>query len=429
MANVIINDTNLKNIGNAIREKNGGEILYKPSEMADAILAIEGGGGGGYEPTEEDLTYNIYNGSPFANGSNYWVLREYGNDITLTNNNSNGNIFVAYPGEVFDKNIKYESTMIFLQNYLSGSTTLKSITGSLVIPDGISTQEVAIQRMDMMFSGDENLREINDNYFDSNKYYWFNRTGTNYCRAQGIFNYCYSLREIPQFYYDVLTRKGQQRVKINSASYFYNSLFQACATLNKVENLPVVESLNSGSSITSNMFTNAFLYCHNLHKLTFQTNADGTPMTAKWTNQIIDLTDGGGSTTKVDDVMVCSIGVGIGGSYTSFMYNYNSGLLQADRISDTNSQYYVGDGLTKYWNNDFRYSKYGHTEAVETINSLPDTSAAGGSNTIKFTGYSGLYTDYLKGRTSDKTFNSRINTLTDAEIAVATAKGWTVTLV
>lgn len=45
MAIVTINDENLTNIANAIREKNGTETTYKPSEMAAAIQAISAGGG------------------------------------------------------------------------------------------------------------------------------------------------------------------------------------------------------------------------------------------------------------------------------------------------------------------------------------------------------------------------------------------------
>ena len=37
MANVLVNDTSLTAIGNAIREKNGETTLYKPAEMATAI--------------------------------------------------------------------------------------------------------------------------------------------------------------------------------------------------------------------------------------------------------------------------------------------------------------------------------------------------------------------------------------------------------
>ena len=78
---------------------------------------------------------------------------------------------------------------------------------------------------------------------------------------------------------------------------------------------------------------------------------------------------------------------------------------------------YLVVGLT-----DINYSRYNHNSAVRTINSLPDTSAylatAGGTNTIKFEGQSGASTD-----------GGAINTLTEEEIAVATAKGWSVALV
>lgn len=47
MANVYLRDTTLISIGNAIRSKNGATTQYLPSEMADAIAAIEGGGGSG----------------------------------------------------------------------------------------------------------------------------------------------------------------------------------------------------------------------------------------------------------------------------------------------------------------------------------------------------------------------------------------------
>lgn len=46
MANVLVDETSLQNIANAIREKNGTENTYKPSEMPQAILDIQTGGGG-----------------------------------------------------------------------------------------------------------------------------------------------------------------------------------------------------------------------------------------------------------------------------------------------------------------------------------------------------------------------------------------------
>lgn len=47
MTKVLVDDTNLTNIANAIRGKAGGSTRYKPSEMATAITNIPSGGGSG----------------------------------------------------------------------------------------------------------------------------------------------------------------------------------------------------------------------------------------------------------------------------------------------------------------------------------------------------------------------------------------------
>lgn len=44
MANVLVDENSLKDIADAIRTKNGTQTKYKPSQMADAIEAISGGG-------------------------------------------------------------------------------------------------------------------------------------------------------------------------------------------------------------------------------------------------------------------------------------------------------------------------------------------------------------------------------------------------
>lgn len=43
MAKVLVSESNLTNIANAIRQKNGGSSQYTPAQMADAILAIQTG--------------------------------------------------------------------------------------------------------------------------------------------------------------------------------------------------------------------------------------------------------------------------------------------------------------------------------------------------------------------------------------------------
>ena len=75
------------------------------------------------------------------------------------------------------------------------------------------------------------------------------------------------------------------------------------------------------------------------------------------------------------------------------------------------------------WTRNVAYSRYNHDSAVETINTLPDTSAylaesGGTTNIIQFRGVNGSATD-----------GGAINTLTEAEIAVAAAKGWSVSFV
>jgi surface protein len=71
MGKVLVTDTYLTNIGNAIRSKNGTTDTYKPSEMASAIENIETGGGSSekYRPqrfsfkgcTAEDMSYETAN--------------------------------------------------------------------------------------------------------------------------------------------------------------------------------------------------------------------------------------------------------------------------------------------------------------------------------------------------------------------------------
>ena len=58
---VVTDDKHYHDIGEAIREKNGTETQYKPSEMADAVRAIESGGGGADDAWEQ-AEYAFSNG-------------------------------------------------------------------------------------------------------------------------------------------------------------------------------------------------------------------------------------------------------------------------------------------------------------------------------------------------------------------------------
>ena len=433
MANVIVNDTNLKNIANAIREQNGETTGYKPSEMAAAILAIEGGGGGGYMPTAEDLTFNVSTTSPFTNNGLPWILREYGKNpgLTFASPSQNSNqLFYQIQAEIFDAKIIFNQNAAYMPvKYLfSGSNNLKDITGTFRFPNNYNNY-ARVDTAEYMFGGCTMLNHINDDLIDSSFCHWFNRTGSSYNRMNTAFYNCHSLREIPRFYFEMIgTNTNGDQPCIYSATYGYTDMFNCCYALNKIEGLPVVLGLVGEATITSNMFRDTFNRCYNLSKLTFQTKPDGSPLTANWTSQVIDLTAGCTNKTLVNDEMRISGGIGVGFD-SSFLFAYNSGIDRNNEAGYYTGQVYVEDTINDYYNSDYMYSKYGHTEAVETINSLPDTSVAGGGNTIKFAGIVGVRTDYLKGRTSDKKFDSRIDNLTETEIAVATAKGWTVSIV
>ena len=108
-------------------------------------------------------------------------------------------------------------------------------------------------------------------------------------------------------------------------------------------------------------------------------------------------------------------------SNKKYILNYNSGITADKEVTD-DATYQALKNDPDWFTCDIKYSRYNHDSAVRTINSLPDTSAylatAGGTNTIKFKGAAGSATD-----------GGAINTLTSEEIAVATAKGWTVTFV
>lgn len=428
MANVIINDTNLTNIANAIREKNGTTNSYKPSEMANAIAAIEAGGGGGYEPTDAELTFNYIgygdDSSPFTRGNSVWILNTYKDRITFTETSGMSVLFPYFTAEKFEANIKLDSKTTYgpLMAIFKESDKLKEITGSIVSTSSSYLNVIGIQQM---FYNCKNLRVINDNFIDTTKFKWENMSvsGKRHCTFYA-FHSCYSLREVPKFFYDLMAANadgGRIQTCRQYPTYVYSGIFKDCYALNKIDGLFVTEQTTDGSAITVNLYDTAFDNCHNLSKLTFQTNADGTPMTARWTNQVIDLTK--------------YVGYTLGGN----LYNYNSGITVNNQIPNTTSDMFLkylwlnpnmdAEKLNNRHSIEADSAKYGRTEAVETINSLPDTSAAGGNNTIKFKGAQGKYTDWMRARTNDSTYDSSISTLTDAEIAVAAAKGWTVSLV
>ena len=188
--------------------------------------------------------------------------------------------------------------------------------------------------------------------------------------------------------------------QIYASNALYYELFNNCYALDEVNNISVV----LGKIANGNAFYNTFKKCYRLKNITFQ-KVNNQPVVAQWSKQTIDLSSFIGYTNIPSNITTA----------------YNSGITTNKKVnSATTYQNLKND--PDWFTDNVAYSRYNHDSALATIQSLPDTSAylatAGGTNTIKFKSKSGSSTD-----------GGAINTLTEEEIAIATAKGWTITFV
>ncbi len=110
MAQVLVTDTNLQNIANAIRTKNGGSNTYKPGQMAQAILDIPSGSGGVSILSGTDAP----SGSIGANGQIY--LRYAGQDGM--------NLFPPDKFDLDDWTKNNAAFTVFSNQYSNGENTL-----------------------------------------------------------------------------------------------------------------------------------------------------------------------------------------------------------------------------------------------------------------------------------------------------------------
>ena len=431
MAIKTINDTHLTSIADAIRSKldnselydnNGNLIKYTPAEMAPAIRNLPGtivkpviaplnitengeytahSGVDGYNP----VTVNVPTGGAgipsealtisgdckyrFAYNGWNWFIDTYGDQITTSNIVSCNNMFFNASHLVnipFDINISSTVSSFETENMFNSCARLESI------PKITRGKIASMYNMFYMCYNLKNLPDDIANWFD-----WSYLEGltTSYSgNRSSMFSNCYSLRSIPM---DFLTHVNKNCGY--NYSYFNNG-FNTCSSLDELINLPIPYT----ATWTNNTLGKTFVNCRRLKNITFALQEDGTPYVMNWKSQTIDLTSYVGYT-----------------QYASYILDYNSGITADKEVTDDTTYQALKDDPDWFTTN-VAYSRYNHDSAVATINSLPDTSAYlaanGGTNTIKFKGESGSATD-----------GGAINTLTEEEIAVATAKGWTVTLV
>lgn len=408
----------LSAIGDSIRAKTGKTELLTLDEMPTEINSISGAaepviealnittngtytasdGVDGYSP----VTVNVpQDGAPsedyfkftgninflFYGGHWIWAIKDYGNLVSFNNITSATSSFanITKPTDLSGLTINFNNAN--LQAMFSGSDNITKL------PSASGTVQ---RNFNYFFSGCMNLPSNEINKFFRNLTI---ANGDSYYYTSQMVQQCVSARDLTETleWLDISLNSytGTQNLIINYVGFFFR-----CASLNSITNLHIYRG---NIAKTSNVFTNAFYYCYRLSDIMFKTDG-GTPYSVSWKTQTIDL----------------STYVGYADSI-SYILNYNSGITSDKQVTD-DTTYQSLKNDPDWFTTDVAYSRYNHDSAVRTINSLPDTSAylstAGGTNTIKFKGTAGSATD-----------GGAINTLTPEEIAVATAKGWTVTLV
>ena len=417
----------LSAIGNAIREKTGGTDLLTLDQMPTEISNIQGGGtveeltitsNGTYNPPTgidgyAPVVVNVpQDGSPpesafvltgncqyrFAYGGWDWFINQYGNQIITKDITNITNMFIQSQVKQipFDINVNINSlvNMSRVFSYMSNLEAVPYIIGGeKALPTSSYSGTI---EMSGFFQQGGKIREIPNDYFwklISNKEYWEKNKEVSTRSLDNMFYGCNSLRELP----DISMLGGAWT---SQYSTIYSYCLYNCYSLNKVKNFPVC------GKFPGNAMNGVVKDCNRIKDFTFIMNEDGTPKAIQWKNQTLDLSQNIGYTTDRINII----------------YSTRNSGITADKEVKDDATYQALKNDPDWFSCDINYSRYNHDSAVNTINSLPDTSAylatAGGTNTIKFEGQSGALTD-----------GGAINTLTEEEIAVATAKGWTVSLV
>lgn len=396
MAIVTTNNQYYTAIANAIRGKNGTETTYKPGEMAAAIANLPSGGG---DLPEEALVITGDCSYRFANNGWNWFIKNYGDRITTEDITGASYMFsVTSLTEIpFEINMKQNKALF---SNLFANSAFRTIPRINVNLTDFSYLDVDFSNMFSYCTMVNNLDNVfNASALDTLK--TFKVVSSYSCPSYGqVFDSCYSLRSVPQWWYKLgyseesTTYPGYSKIPCYYA-------FQNCYVLDEIKDIPINTYPKSTGSYTSNIFRSMLANCYRLKSLTFALN-DGVPYVVRWKSQTLDL----------------SQTVGYAPS-SLLITDYNSGISESKQVRN-DEDYQALKNDPDWFTTKIEYSRYNHDSAVETINSLPDTSAylasAGGTNTIKFDGDAGSATD-----------GGAINTLTPEEIAIATAKGWTVT--
>ena len=302
-----------------------------------------------------------------------------------------------------------------MDNSLIPTETLLKFTGDLSYFDYNG-------RMDNWFKTYKNLLSFDDVTNAQNMFYGSTLTeiptitfnGTSDSSAVGMFMQCYNLTTFP-----TLITKKSGKENLDCVNMFNN-----CKKLVELPNNTYFSSVfATGASAGTYSFSGMFQNCLALTKLSDLSIFDRKIRAKQYstdTNQgnYMNLFNNCQSLQELSNFPLRNSG----DTYDVNMFSqtfYNTYSLKKLTFTATGSFSWsnqIIDLSTTGYSNSVANSVYNHNSAVETLNSLPTVS--GSSNYIKF-----------KNGAGSNTTGGSISDLTEEEIAVATAKGWTVSLV
>ena len=399
MNKYVINETTLTAIGDAIREKNGTTEPIPVTELAAAITNLSIASGD-MEFTDEQMCfmgncgYLFYN--PMIqelifvpNKHRIKIITEYTMDHTFAQCKETDLSMVIVDSNRLKNNAEYLPS-------LKGTFSSSKIQKFPTFLRKDSSRQLRAGSLTEAFSGCWHMRELPDFLYEVKR-----GTSTDSCHCDGIFRNCYSLRSFGTF--DLSQLYGRGSTVDSSGNWIINGYpitsqgFTRCATLEEIRNIAFGPCEVPNDLTTGFVFKNTVDECYRLSAFTFADNCSGY-----FVREVLDFSKYVGW----GDPLYC----------TNLILNYSSGIT-ADKEVTNAETYQALKNDPDWFTTAIAYSRYNRTSAVETINSLPDTRLYG-TNIIKF-----------KGNAGSKTDGGAINTMTAEEIAVATAKGWTVTFV
>ena len=383
MPNVLVQDTSLRGIADAIREKNKSSLTYKPADMAAAINSLPTGGSS-LGPLKGNEGKGLFSGFAPKNKTllNYCTKVLFTDslidqELGLTNMQEmfyNAN-FTEIPITIYYHRGAFNATWIFWNNRFTKAPLFRPARST----DASDTADDKIRYFNGAFYNCDYLETIPEDWLDWDEFRnWLAAGGRHKVSFTQLCSGCRRLKSIPKNLLDFL-----ELVPMGNLT----NIFEHRYSLNKIENMAYYVWQSSGNSGPSNIVNN----CMSLSKFTFKNNGP-----TGWGNSFLDFTNCGWA------------------SYPASLYN-EYGFTEETLVTDDAS--YQALKNTDYWTTDVKYSKYNHTSMVETINSLPEILPTYEENIIKF-----------KATQGDSTDEGGASNLTEEELAVASAKGWTVSI-